>query len=162
MVLLQGPRGALFLVRNLPLYVAVFPPPPFCPTYWRRCCLVVAGERGSAVLSSVQTMLLQLVVQDIYERESAILPHPYGILSATPPLAILDGGSAEERVFVDYKTSMITDENHCGSCHSARISVSRTHYTFLKTGDGGAITPISGEGAISRRAAPSRCCFCHV
>ena len=51
-----------------------------------------------------------------------------------------------EREFIDYKTSMITDEDPL--C-STRISVSLTHYTFLKNGDGGASTPISGE-----RAAP--------
>ena len=34
-----------------------------------------------------------------------------------------------------------------GGCCSTRISVSLTHYTFLKKGDGGANTPIAGESA---------------
>jgi len=43
--------------------------------------------------------------------------------------------SCREREFIDYKTSMITDQD---GCCSTRISVSLTHYTFLKKGDGGA------------------------
>jgi hypothetical protein len=35
------------------------------------------------------------------------------------------------REFIDYKTSMITDENPLWGCCSARISVSFTHWTSL-------------------------------
>ena len=54
--------------------------------------------------------------------------------------------ASAEREFIDYKTRMITEEDPlrggCGGCCSIRISVSLTHYTFLKKGDGGANTPI--------------------
>ena len=44
--------------------------------------------------------------------------------------------------FIDYKTSMITDEDPL-RFFLARISDSLTHCTFLKKGDGGANTLIS-------------------
>ena len=42
------------------------------------------------------------------------------------------------REFIDYKTSISQTKTPCGGGCSTRISVSLTHYTFLKKGDGGA------------------------
>ena len=49
---------------------------------------------------------------------------------------------------------MPTDEDPLGGYVSTRISVSPTHYTFLKKGDGGANTPGVTTGVLSR----TTCC----
>jgi len=48
--------------------------------------------------------------------------------------------SPGERELVDNTSSMITDEDPCGSFYSTRISVALAHFTFLKKGDGSANT----------------------
>ena len=54
--------------------------------------------------------------------------------------------------FIDHKTSMITGEDPCRG-RSTRISVSLTHHTFLKKGEGSASHLISLEAGRCERCA---------
>ena len=60
-------------------------------------------------------------------RSGALLPGssmPWLTLSIRVPC------DAQQREFIDYKTSMITDVNPCAGSCSTRIPVSLSHYTF--------------------------------